>query len=829
MEFVSGQKLTAQNLNNLVSLAEGQNIPTDGQFIKSKGVNMWTPPRALPEVVKTNKIFDVQVRYHDINDAGQEKSEDYEANYKPFWYVYLGSDSLNGDIWDLQIEAGSGTSMLHPSRIYTQPLPSPNSGITLDYFKFKNSITQMVHYTEPTTDELKKYQKFYAKIMLDGKAQTIDSDLNGWYCTGLPAYEVEVNEGEGVDEKVYRLDTSSLYATFMRINTVEEGANRDAYATVLIFSNQPIVGLGNLKINDKYEVTLPDGITIQYAEIMGGHSRKIASYKYTYNYKYFNIENLYGIDTTSLIPDDDIRKSEEGWDIVVPTIPDDTDEKAKKQLHNYEFASASFIQYDGLTVPFYGNKYEDNSFGDDKEQSYEENGTPWKTRQIYFSDLLNSTEKPDADVCVYYIDLVYDKNKKYDEYNPKLKIYKIPGISGSMTEVRALISDIHGYAEVQLAIKSALKPSVSHTLIGAFILNTNGKINPDENELIPWSIEYVCYYNRLPDVRRPESEDDIRFKLRASIESEESVDSKTQYRPIVEYYQGFFFGNIDTETGVRWNHIQFDDVTPNPVPGWHPIYEGEWSGNEPSVDVDVYLNLTASYMPSPGKPGEFSGQFEVSLNPIEQRRTSEDELGSSSLCCCYNIGHVNFGDGNISIKQNIIGQQNFVELFDESAMKAAAGVIIENIFDEKLPKPDAQVPVCNLSSIDLATASNGKDEINIYEIYQFHNLDNQVKLDDNRKANSDIIIRTRSNSNDKKPAIVEYLPLQELSAMLSSGQTYGYTGDIDNVTSVYWDANDFKIKAVGVTMSYENGLLKTVSEQKNLGTVDTVGFELSQE
>lgn len=65
--------------------------------------------------------------------------------------------------------------------------------------------------------------------------------------------------------------------------------------------------------------------------------------------------------------------------------------------------------------------------------------------------------------------------------------------------------------------------------------------------------------------------------------------------------------------------------------------------------------------------------------------------------------------------------------------------------------------------------------------------------------------------------------------MLSSGQTLGYTGDIDNVTSVYWDDSDFKIKAVGVTMSYENGLLKSVSEEKNLGIVNTVGFELSQE
>ena len=80
---------------------------------------------------------------------------------------------------------------------------------------------------------------------------------------------------------------------------------------------------------------------------------------------------------------------------------------------------------------------------------------------------------------------------------------------------------------------------------------------------------------------------------------------------------------------------------------------------------------------------------------------------------------------------------------------------------------------------------------------------------------------------------VNQLAYVDLSAILSGGgepaPTYGYTGNVDNVTSVYWDANDFKIKAVGVTMSYENGLLKTVSEQKNLGIVNTVGFELSQE
>ena len=97
MEFVSGQKLTAQNLNNLVSIADGQNIPTDGQFIKSNGVNMWKPIEENPQTIKNYRIFDVQVRYHDIKDTGQEKGDDYEPDYKPFWYVYLGSDDSRID------------------------------------------------------------------------------------------------------------------------------------------------------------------------------------------------------------------------------------------------------------------------------------------------------------------------------------------------------------------------------------------------------------------------------------------------------------------------------------------------------------------------------------------------------------------------------------------------------------------------------------------------------------------------------------------------------------------------------------------------------------
>ena len=118
MEFVSGQKLTAQNLNNLVSIADGQNIPTDGLFIKSNGVNMWKPIEENPQTIKNYRIFDVQVRYHDINDTGQEKGDNYKPEYRPFWYVYLGSDSSRidqyFDEWDIKIEAGSGVAFVEP-------------------------------------------------------------------------------------------------------------------------------------------------------------------------------------------------------------------------------------------------------------------------------------------------------------------------------------------------------------------------------------------------------------------------------------------------------------------------------------------------------------------------------------------------------------------------------------------------------------------------------------------------------------------------------------------------------------------------------------------
>ena len=112
---------------------------------------------------------------------------------------------------------------------------------------------------------------------------------------------------------------------------------------------------------------------------------------------------------------------------------------------------------------------------------------------------------------------------------------------------------------------------------------------------------------------------------------------------------------------------------------------------------------------------------------------------------------------------------------------------------------------------------------------QLYRFEDPFKLNSTEGLSAEVLIRQHGKMDDGTD--VTQLAYVDLSAILSSEplSTYGYTGNVDNVTSVYWDANDFKIKAVGVTMSYENGLLKTVSEQKNLGTVDTVGFALSQE
>ena len=664
MEFVSGQKLTAQNLNSLVSLAEGQNIPTDGMFIKSKGTNVWKVPQAKPEVVKNHKIFDVQVRYHDIKDIGQEKDENYKPEYKPFWYVYLGTDCvkfklLNYDLWDIKIEAGSGVSLTEPLRIYSQPMPLP--GETLDGFQYSDAITQMTHCEiDKTTGEVKNYKKFYAGKMLKNQAQVINSDLNGWFCTGLPAYSIVESDGD------IKLTSSELYATFIRTNNAFQGIAGNVFFSVLVFSNSPIAGLGSLKKNGQYQALLPDGTTIQYAEIMGDHSQKIGSFKNTANFK----GKGYGVENTSMIPRDDLSKEDHGWQIIKPTSIDESDSKAAQQLVNYQFINTMYVHPSGTTLPFLGN----------------EDGKDGYSLNIYFSDF-NVEDLPDSDVNAYYVDFSWNNDPEDGGFNTFLEIKKIKEVSGSMTMMRDMLDQLVVQASAKIYNKNyEEKPITDHKLIAVFLLNTNGKISPEDGQPIPWTIEYVSYVDTMPNFTN-----DLRYDY--------NLTSPKKISPKLLSIQ-----RTNTQLSV--------------------------DGTVKNIIVDEIYGF----------------------HDTEYRISSVENLSAEALIRCHGK----------TIDGTAFHQLTYVDL---SALSGSISV-------------DSEVPQLNLSSVGKYTTDGVSG---VYEIFNFHDLDNQVKLDDNHKANSDIIIRTRSGSGDNKPAIVEYLPLSALS--VSSSEKISVDTQIENQTS----------------------------------------------
>ena len=664
MEFVSGQKLTAQNLNNLVSLAEGQNIPTDGMFIKSKGVNMWKAPQAKPEVVKNHKIFDVQVRYHDIKDIGQEKDENYKPSYEPFWYVYLGTDSvkvkqLNYDLWDIKIEAGSGVALAEPLKVYSQPMPLP--GKTLDGFQYSDAITQMTHCEiDDATGEVKNYKKFYAGKMLSNQSQVVNSDLNGWFCTGLPAYGVVESDGD------IKLMPTELYATFIRTNNTYEGITGNVFFSVLVFSNSPIVGLGSLKKNGQYKALLPDGTNIQYAEIMGDHSQKIGSFKTTANFK----RKGYGVENTSMIPRDDLSKEDHGWQIIKPTIINEYDSKAAQQLVNYQFINTTFVHPLGWTSLFLGN----------------EDGEGGLSLNIYFSDF-NVEDLPDSEVNAYYVDFSWTDDPYEGESNEFLEIKKLTDLRGSMTLMRDALDALVTKASAIIYEKNYKEnPITYHKLIAVFLLNTNGKISPEDGQPIPWTIEYVSYVDTMPNFTN-----DLRYDYNLTMAKKISPKLRSIQR---------------TKTQLSVDGTIKDTIV-DEIFGFH----------DPSYRISSVENLSAEAL------------------------------------IRY---HGKMVDGTD------VHQLAYVDL---SALSGSISV-------------DSEVNQLNLSSIGKYTTDGISG---VYEIFNFHNLDNQVKLDDNRKANSDIIIRTRSNSEDKKPAVVEYLPLSALS--VSSSEKISVDTQIENQTS----------------------------------------------
>lgn len=286
---------------------------------------------------------------------------------------------------------------------------------------------------------------------------------------------------------------------------------------------------------------------------------------------------------------------------------------------------------------------------------------------------------------------------------------------------------------------------------------------------------------KIPNDVEFEPDEDIRFRLRGTVEKND--DGEKRFK--VEYYQGYFLANdSDADTGVRWNNHQFTDITPNPVFGWHTLSVSDWMSGNISEKIPVYLNLTATYEPATGSGEDFNGQFNVSLEAAEEGRSvphEGEEEGTNSLCSTYVIGQIDFEGDIVDVKQNILGEQTNIELFNDEAISAAVGGMISSEVQKYLPNVDSEVPLLELSSIGKYSYEDDEEgEKDVYEIYQFHNLNNQVTINDNRKKYSDIIIRTRSNTQDKKPAIVEYLPLSALSA---SGAEISVDTEIPNQTS----------------------------------------------
>lgn len=208
------------------------------------------------------------------------------------------------------------------------------------------------------------------------------------------------------------------------------------------------------------------------------------------------------------------------------------------------------------------------------------------------------------------------------------------------------------------------------------------------------------------------------------------------------------------------------------------------SGNI-SEKIPVYLNLTATYEPATGSGEDFNGQFNVSLEAAKEGRSvphEGEEEGTNSLCSTYVIGQIDFEGDIVNVKQNILGEQTNIELFNNEAISSAVDDLVPEVLSNYLPKVDSEVPLLQLSSIGKYSYEDEEEgEKDVYEIHQFHNLNNQVALNEDRKKYSDIIIRTRSHTQDKKPAIVEYLPLSALSA--SSAAEISVDTEIPNQTS----------------------------------------------
>lgn len=263
--------------------------------------------------------------------------------------------------------------------------------------------------------------------------------------------------------------------------------------------------------------------------------------------------------------------------------------------------------------------------------------------------------------------------------------------------------------------------------------------------------------------------DNIRFKLRGTIEKND--DGEKRFK--VEYYQGYFLADDkDADTGVRWNNHQFNDITPDPALGWHTLSVSNWM-SDISEKIPVYLNLTATYEPATGSGEDFNGQFEVSLKAAKESRSiphRNEEEGTNSISSTYVIGQIDFEGESVKVKQNIIGEQTNIELFNEEAIEGALADLSSEYFSV-----DSALSVLQLSSIERHTYKDEDGAVlgHALEIYQFHDLENGRDIEEEDEDYTDIIVRRQSENG--LPAEVQYM---KFSSVLD---------EISNVCSGYVD------------------------------------------
>ena len=84
-----------------------------------------------------------------------------------------------------------------------------------------------------------------------------------------------------------------------------------------------------------------------------------------------------------------------------------------------------------------------------------------------------------------------------------------------------------------------------------------------------------------------------------------------------------------------------------------------------------------------------------------------------------------------------------------------------------------------------------------------------------------VLVRSGSQLTYKKLQIETKLP----SSGGGGGETTGYTGTKTQATNLKWNSNgSYKVELWGCDFQYENGLLKSVGNEKMIATLDTVGY-----